>query len=205
MDIDNMCVYNGITCAQNTCESFADDLNLCEENTRCVVISGECHENPCNNERCDPNLCLLTNGLPPRCDIDPCSLHKLKECESSDSCVLKVGEGGQGQFCKSGGCGGINEKSSCGLNKKCVYTKEVCAINVCRGLNVNSCKENAVCFVDDSNSCVFDSCSEGSGLNDEGLKCSSLEGCGYEAYDDICKVSTSKFSSISVGTIQGIV
>jgi hypothetical protein len=70
---------------------------------------------------------------------------------------------------------------------------------------MNSCKENALCFVDDTNKCVFDTCSEGSGLNDEGLKCLSLEGCGYEEYDGICKISTSKFSRISVGTIQGIV
>jgi hypothetical protein len=62
-----------------------------------------------------------------------------------------------------------------------------------------------LCYIDENNNCVFDVCSEGSGLNDVGTVCSSLEGCGYETYDDVCKIASSKFTNINVGSIQGIV
>jgi hypothetical protein len=171
-------------------------------NTRCVVISGECHENPCKAESCNDNLCISsTEG----CLIDPCGFRRPTdaECGATDGCVVK--SVGNNLFCKSGGCEYLKDRVNCGINGKCVYSKETCIYDSCKGLSENNCKENKICSVDSNNNCVFDLCSEGSYLSDDGIKCSSLTGCGYEKYDDICKVATSTFTDINIGSVQGVV
>jgi hypothetical protein len=116
--------------------------------------------------------------------------------------VKAVGSNG---LCVSGGCDVLTENASCGMNKKCVYSKGKCVVNVCEGSTRNDCEKKVICYIDNVGSCVFDSCTEGSGMNDKGAICSSLAGCGYEKYDDTCRIATSKFSSIVVGSVLGIV
>jgi hypothetical protein len=155
-------------------------------------------------EGCDVNLCIITTE-PSSCVIDPCVARKPTEaeCGISESCVVKAV--GTDRLCVTGVCGDLSNSVSCGMNEKCIYSKSTCSYNECRGQSESDCKANVLCYVDENNNCVFDLCSEGSGLNDAGAVCSSLEGCGYEAFDDTCKISTSKFTSVNVGSIQGIV
>jgi hypothetical protein len=64
---------------------------------------------------------------------------------------------------------------------------------------------NVLCYVDNVGNCAFDGCTEGSYLNDDGDACLSLSNCGYETFDDSCKTSTAKFTSIDVGSVLGVV
>jgi hypothetical protein len=91
------------------------------------------------------------------------------------------------------------------MNGKCVYSKNKCVVDVCQSLTVNDCEKSKLCHVDGVENCAYDPCSEGSDMNDAGVNCSSLTGCGYEAYDDTCKTTTGKFTSIDVGSVLGIV
>jgi hypothetical protein len=202
-DIEKRCVYDGITCSQDSCETFLYDLNLCSFNPRCVVIGGECHENPCSDKSCDENMCKATQQT--SCTLDLCISHKATnfDCERLDGCVVKTS--GNNNYCVSGGCADLSESLSCGMNKKCVFRKNECTYDVCQGLSQNDCKKNILCYIDDSDVCAFDLCSEGSGMNDDGVICSSLRNCGYEEFDDTCKIATSTFTHINVGSIQGIV
>jgi hypothetical protein len=202
-DIENKCIFDGSKCTQGSCELFLNDLNLCSENERCVVISDECHENPCNSNSCKENLCVIstTTGL---CSIDGCAVHKAtdSECGSYDGCVLKID--GLNEYCISGICNNLKEKMSCEANEKCLFSENVCISNVCKGINQKDCEDNMYCSFD-NNKCVFDTCSEGSKKDDEGILCSSKIGCGYESYDDTCKVANSKFTTINIGSASGIV
>jgi hypothetical protein len=139
------------------------------------------------------------------CLTDPCISRKPtdSECGSLQGCVVKVI--GDNQFCISGTCEDLTGSTNCEINGKCVSSKKACILNECKGLSEKSCMENKLCLVDNNNDCAFDLCSEGSQLDDGGVTCSSLSGCGYESYDDICKVSTSTFTDINVGSIQGVV
>jgi hypothetical protein len=203
-DIENKCVYDGRKCSQNLCEIFGNDLNLCSVNTRCAVISGKCYENPCDDESCDDNLCITTLQ-PSKCVIDPCASHKASDAECSiiDGCVVKVVE--TDRMCISGGCEDLSESESCKINGKCVFSKDMCSYDTCRGLNEDDCIGNTLCYVGRNKDCAFDLCNEGSGLNDIGSKCSSMVGCGYEEYDDTCKIATAKFTNVNAGSIHGIV
>jgi hypothetical protein len=140
------------------------------------------------------------------CVIDPCIAHKATdaECSSLDGCIVKAV--GASTLCVSGGCGDISESVSCEINGKCIFLKNKCMYDTCKGLSEDDCIDNALCYVEkDKNYCVFDLCNEGSDLNDGGVVCSTLTDCGYEVSDNACKVATSKFSIISVGSTQGVV
>jgi hypothetical protein len=204
-DIKNTCVFNGVICSRNSCESFSTDLNMCSMNPRCVVINSECHENPCDENSCDVNLCVLSSKEKSKCIVDPCAFHKATdiECGFQDECVVKWEK--TNKYCVSGGCEELNERTSCEMNSKCIYSKNICKKDECQELNYDECEKNVLCYVDDNNNCKFESCSEGTHLNDNGEICSSFSGCGYEIFDDTCKRTTAKFTTIIVGSTQGMV
>jgi hypothetical protein len=204
-DVENKCVYDGISCSRGSCELFLDDLNLCDTNTRCVTISGKCYENPCNEQTCDENLCILPTISSESCNIDPCALHLPTDidCGSIDGCIVKTS--GINRFCVSGDCSILIDNNSCKVNGKCVFMKNRCVNDPCQKISIDECNENVLCYIDTLGSCLFDDCSEGSGLDDGGDMCLSLVGCGYDTYEGICKTSTSQFGEISVGNISGIV
>jgi hypothetical protein len=202
-DMVHRCVYDGLTCSQGTCEAFSTDLNLCGTNSRCVVISGTCHENPCGVNSCDENVCIMSSGA--SCTLDPCVAYLPTDayCGSVDGCVVRVS--GANRMCISGDCGSLLSRESCDINGKCVYSKNACSVDSCQGLNSADCRMNTLCYSDSYNNCVFDLCSEGSGLGDKGAVCISEATCGYEPSDDTCKIVTSQFTEVIVGSISGVV
>jgi hypothetical protein len=122
---------------------------------------------------------------------------------SIDGCVVKVVDANR--LCVSGECSDLSESTNCEINKKCVYSKSRCVVDVCQGLSDTDCEKNELCYVDNTNTCIFDMCSEESGLKDSGDSCLSLTDCGYESFEDRCMVANSKFTVINVGSIQGMV